>query len=341
MAKLLMIVSSARTIRLADGDDHPVGYRVREVQEPYEMFAAAGVEVTIATPDGKVPQPDPWGLEPFFHYPQADEDFMFSVLRRFAYHSDRVRVTFTHFSELNLVAARRVYLALLRTGLNQAEARGVVESAAHRAWRCNTDFTEVLSDSDTVTARLPGKRIEEIRDEVWQASRAKARSAAGTLARLPGLRNPGDLTALADEEVADFDGVFIAGGHGAMVDFADNADVGRVLRLTHEAGRPIAALCHGPAALLSAPDADGAWVFDGYRMTAFTDEEEDQTKAGRIGMPWYVEAALKNRGAIFDDGDAAWVSHVVVDRNLITAQNPGSSEAAAGALLKRLGEGDR
>jgi hypothetical protein len=43
-------------------------------------------------------------------------------------------------------------------------------------------------------------------------------------------------------------------------------------------------------------------MFDGYRMTAFTDEEEDQTKAGKIGTPWYVEAALKNRGAIFDDG---------------------------------------
>ena len=53
-------------------------------------------------------------------------------------------------------------------------------------------------------------------------------------------------------------------------------------------------------------------------------------------MPWYVEAALKNRGAIFDDGDAAWVSHVVVDRNLITGQNPGSAEAVSGALLKRL-----
>jgi putative intracellular protease/amidase len=107
--------------------------------------------------------------------------------------------------------------------------------------------------------------------------------------------------------------------------------------LMHGAGKIIAALCHGPAALLSAPGVDGAWMFDGYRMTAFTDEEEDQTKAGKIGMPWYVEAALKNRGAIFDDGDAAWVSHVVVDRNLITGQNPGSAEAAAGALLKRLG----
>jgi len=79
-------------------------------------------------------------------------------------------------------------------------------------------------------------------------------------------------------------------------------------------------------------------MFDGYKMTAFTDEEEDQSKPGKIGMPWYVEAALKNRGAIFDGGDAAWVSHVVIDRNLITAQNPGSTDAAAYAMLKRLTE---
>ncbi len=336
MAKLLMIVSSARTIRLADGSDHPVGYRVKEVQEPYEMFVAAAADVTIATPDGKVPQPDPWGLEPFFHYPQVDEDFMFSVLRRFAYHQDRVRVTFAHFSELNLVATRRVYRALLGTGMEPAEARQAVESAAQTAWRNNTDFIEVLSNSAVVTTRVPAERLGQIRDEVWQASREKARSAAEALAKLPGLQVPGNLTELTDAEILGFDGVFIPGGHGAMVDFADNADIGRVLRLTQRAGKPIAALCHGPAALLSAPEVDGAWMFDGYRMTAFTDEEEDQTKAGRIGMPWYVEAALKNRGAIFDDGDAAWVSHVVVDRNLVTAQNPGSSEAVAGALLKRL-----
>jgi putative intracellular protease/amidase len=335
MVKLLMIVSSARTIGLADGNDHPTGYRAKEVREPYETFVGAGVDVVIATPDGRVPQPDPWGLEPFFHYPQADEDFMFSVLRRFAYHSDRVRVTFTHFAELNLVAVRRVYLALLATGMEQAEARDAVESAAQQAWRRNSDFIEVLSDSDAA-ARLPQRRITAIRDEVWQASQARAESAAEALGKLPGLRHPGNLAGFTDEEILDFDGVFIPGGHGSMVDFPANGDIGRVLRLVHGAGKTIATLCHGPAALLSAPEIDGAWMFDGYRMTAFTDEEEDQTKAGKIGMPWYLEAALKNRGAIFDDGDAAWVSHVVVDRNLITGQNPGSADAVSGAVLKRL-----
>jgi putative intracellular protease/amidase len=186
MAKLLMIVSSARTIRLADGGDHPTGYRVEEVRKPHEAFVAAGIDVLIATPDGKVPQPDPWGLEPFFHYPQVDEDFMFSVLRRFAYHQDRVRVTFTHFSELNLVAVRRVYLALLGTGMEPAEARKPVESAAHRAWRQNIDFIEVLAKDDEVMSRLSVQRVKQIRDEVWRDSQARAQNAAATLARLPG-----------------------------------------------------------------------------------------------------------------------------------------------------------
>ncbi len=185
MAKLLMIVSSARMIRLADGSDHPTGYRAEEVREPYETFVAAGVDVVIVTPDGKVPQPDPWRLEPFFHYPQADEDFMFSVLRRFAYHPDRVRVTFTHFTELNLVGVRRVYLALLDTGMEPAEARKAVESAAHRAWRRTVDFIVVLEEDGEVTSRLSVERIGEIRDQVWQASQANARHALDTLSRMP------------------------------------------------------------------------------------------------------------------------------------------------------------
>ena len=207
MTKVLMVVSSARTIRLADGSDHPTGYLAEEVLEPYEMFEAADVDMVIATPDGQVPQPDPWGFEPYFHYPKVDEDFMFSILRRFAYHPDRVRVTFTHFSELNLVAIRRVYHGLLDTGLEPAGARKAVESAAHRAWRDNRDFIEVLAGDDEVTSRLPATRIRQIRDEVWQESQARANRAAEALARLPGLQHPGDLAALTDEEILGFDGV--------------------------------------------------------------------------------------------------------------------------------------
>jgi len=142
---------------------------------------------------------------------------------------------------------------------------------------------------------------------------------------------------LSNEEMLEYDAVFIPGGYGPMVDLADNPDVLRLLCVMHEASRIVAALGHGPAALLSAPHrADGLWLFDGYRMTGFTDEEEDQTRLGKLGMPWYLEAALKNRGAVFDDALAAWTSHVVVDHNLITGQNPASASAMADAVLKRV-----
>src|SRR5256885_11209872 len=72
------------------------------------------------------------------------------------------------------------------------------------------------------------------------------------------------------------------------------------------------------------------------RMTAFTDEEEDQTKAGKIGLPWYVEAALKNRGAIFDDGDAAWVSHVVVDRSLRSEEHTSELQSPCNLVCRLL-----
>jgi putative intracellular protease/amidase len=337
MTKLLMIVSSARTIGLADGSEHATGYWAEEVLAPYERFVSADADLVIATPDGRPPQPDPWGLEPFFHYPQDDEDFMFSVFRSFAPDADDIRVTFTHFSELNLIMLRRVFLALIDTGIERRAARQLLESTAQRSWRSCSDFIDVLVDVREITERLSPDRLRAMRDGVWQESSANAERVASALDALPCLQYPKRLDELTDEEILSYDGVFIPGGHGPMVDLASNPSMGRVLQSLHDAGKTIAALCHGPAALLSAPDSDGVWLFDGYKMTAFTNEEEDQTEVGRIGMPWYLEDALKNRGAVFDDGDAAWVSHVVIDRNLITAQNPGSSEAGADALLKRLG----
>ncbi|HEX6523214.1 MAG TPA: hypothetical protein VF070_24930 [Streptosporangiaceae bacterium] len=86
---------SACTIGLADGSKHATGYWAEEVLVPYERFVNAGADLVIAAPDGRPPQPDPWGLEPFFRYPQDDEDFMFSVFRSFAPNADDIRVTFS------------------------------------------------------------------------------------------------------------------------------------------------------------------------------------------------------------------------------------------------------
>jgi putative intracellular protease/amidase len=338
MPRILMIVSSATSIPTTGGEPHPTGYWAEEVIKPFQRFTEAGAEVVAATPEGRKPQADPWGLEFFFHYPDEDEDFLMSVLRSFAPDVEDIRVTLHHLTEINLIAARRIFLALRDAGLEAEEARRVVEACAKTSWREDRDYIDVLAADDVVSSHLTRRQIQAHANGVKRAGQAESKRVAEELEAIETLNHPLGLRQMNDEDVLGFDAVFIPGGHGPMVDLVDNPDVGWAIETLHAKDRTVAALCHGPVALLSAGEGpDGDWLFDGYKMTAFTDEEEDQTLLGRAGMPYYIEHRLKGAGGIYDDGDAAWASHVVVDRNLITAQNPASSEAAADAVLKRLG----
>ncbi|MET8249086.1 DJ-1/PfpI family protein [Streptomyces sp. NPDC005202] len=336
MARIAYLVSSAKEIDLADGTRHPTGYFAEEALKPYERFVAAGHDVVVVTPDGVPPTADAYGLEHFFHYPEEDQDFFASVTRTFHHDPDDIRVTLHQTTELGLVAARRIVERLTQRGMTPSAAHGLVSRAARIAWIQDRQLVDVMVE-EGLDGGLSRQEIQEAVDELDRAAHALAEERRRKLESFEGFAHPVALSSLSDEELAAFDAVFAPGGHGPMVDLADNADVCRLLRVLHDKRAPVAALCHGPALLLSAPEReDGQWLFDGYRMTCFTDEEEDQTVPGRLGMPWYLDTALKNAGAVFDDGPSAWASHVVVDRNLITGQNPASSEATADALLKAL-----
>jgi putative intracellular protease/amidase len=141
---------------------------------------------------------------------------------------------------------------------------------------------------------------------------------------------------LAHVTASEFDGVVMPGGHGPMADLAANKDLGRILVETNDAGKVIAPFCHGPAGLLSAVNDDGGFAFAGRRMTVFTNEEELTGGTGE-NTPWLVEDVLKDRGALVE-GAAAWTSFVVRDGNLITGQNPMSSEDVAKEVIKALAE---
>ncbi|GAA4889127.1 type 1 glutamine amidotransferase domain-containing protein [Streptomyces coeruleoprunus] len=150
-------------------------------------------------------------------------------------------------------------------------------------------------------------------------------------ASFPELENP---VALEDVDAADHDAVFYPGGHGPMEDLAVNADSGRLIVRVLESGRPLAVVCHGPAALLAATKEDGTHAVAGYRLTGFTNAEE--TQAGLAAKAkWLLQDRLVEAGADFQEGEP-WAAHVVVDRNLITGQNPASSGPLAAELLKRL-----
>jgi putative intracellular protease/amidase len=139
---------------------------------------------------------------------------------------------------------------------------------------------------------------------------------------------------LSDVRLEDYDAVYLPGGHGPMQDLAVDADAGRLLTAQLASGKPLAILCHGPAALL-ATRIHGTSPFKGYRMTCFTNEEE---KA--VGMAsrcqWLLEDELKNKVGIEFSGGPIWEPYMVEDRNLLTGQNPQSATVVAERLLKIL-----
>ncbi len=131
-----------------------------------------------------------------------------------------------------------------------------------------------------------------------------------------------------------FDAVFLPGGHGTMFDFPENDALQRLIRSHFEAGSVVAAVCHGPAGLVHVDLKDGRPLVQGRRLTAFTDAEEKAVELDGL-MPFLLETELRARGADFVAGEL-WGSHVEVDGNLVTGQNPASSAAAAEAVVALL-----
>ncbi|MFI5683400.1 type 1 glutamine amidotransferase domain-containing protein [Streptomyces sp. NPDC051636] len=155
---------------------------------------------------------------------------------------------------------------------------------------------------------------------------------ARTLEAMTELRSP---VRLEEVRLDEFDAVFYPGGHGPMEDLAVNADSGRLLVDALRSGKPLGVVCHGPAALLAAVTADGSNAFAGYEVAAFTNAEE--TQAGLAGKAkWLLQDRLSEAGVEVRVGES-WAPNVVVDRNLVTGQNPASSAPLATELLKKLG----
>jgi putative intracellular protease/amidase len=336
MPRIAYLVSSARAIDLRDSSNHPTGYWAEEALKAYERFVAAGADVVVITPDGNPPVADPYSLEPIFHYPDQDRDYFASVYRTFHQDPDDIRITLHHSTEQQLMAARRIAFRLVDSGRTAGEAHALVSEAAKIAWQQDRLLVDVMLE-EGLDGGLPEATLREAVADLESDAQALSEERRDKLGDIPGFQAPVALHELSDEQLAEFDAVFAPGGHGPMVDLPENPDVSRLLGVLHAKNAVIASLCHGPAVLLAAPErGDGQWLFEGYRLTSYTDEEEDQNRIGMLGMPWYLDAALKNAGAVFDDAPFAWASHVVVDRNLITGQNPNSSEATADAVLKAL-----
>lgn len=146
---------------------------------------------------------------------------------------------------------------------------------------------------------------------------------------ISGLESP---LKLEDVDVSSYDVVFYPGGHGPMEDLAVDATSAAVLTATLAAGKPLGIVCHAPAALLATEATGTTSPFSGFRLTGFTNVEEEQAGLAEKA-PWLLQDRLVALGAEFVEG-AAWAPHVVVDRNLYTGQNPASSGPLAERMLE-------
>ncbi len=117
--------------------------------------------------------------------------------------------------------------------------------------------------------------------------------------------------AAAKDVSADaFDALVIPGGYSPD-HLRTDLDMVRLVRTMFVAGKPVAAVCHGPWMLVEADALDGKTV------TSWPSLKTDLINAG-----------------------ARWVDREVVeDENLITSRRPGDLEAFSRALLQRVGEG--
>jgi len=147
------------------------------------------------------------------------------------------------------------------------------------------------------------------------------------------IRRLGRSRKLSEVDVLDYDAIFVPGGLGPMVDLAKDPDVKQAVLRAWDAGMLVAAVCHGPVALLGVKLPDGTPLVRGRKLTAFSKAEEDGY--AKADVPFMLETALREEGAIFE-AVTPWKPKVVVDGRLMTGQNPASAGPLAKAMLPAL-----
>ena len=146
-----------------------------------------------------------------------------------------------------------------------------------------------------------------------------------------------DTPAVGTLDPTAYAAVFLPGGHGTMWDFRRSADLARLVGSAWDNGAVVSAVCHGPAGLIEAVDADGEPIVKGRRVNSFTDAEE--AAVGLTGtVPFLVETELREKGGRFEN-TGNFGSHVAVDGRLVTGQNPASVAAVGEAIVAALADG--
>lgn len=140
---------------------------------------------------------------------------------------------------------------------------------------------------------------------------------------------------LKEVENDDFDVIYLAGGHGTMYDFPDDAILQSMIARQYETGKIVAAICHGVGGLLNVRLSDGNYLIKDKKITGYNWFEESIANRKKE-VPFNLEKALKDRGSDYKKALIPMTSKVITDDNLITGQNPFSSKQMATVVMKEL-----
>jgi putative intracellular protease/amidase len=136
---------------------------------------------------------------------------------------------------------------------------------------------------------------------------------------------------LEDMRAENFDAVFIPGGYGLFWDLAANDTVKRLLENFNKKDKPIGAVSQGVACLLALQNNGNELLIKGKRITCFSNSEEENSGRSAI-LPFSLETSVSTMGAIFNK-DENYVSHIEMDGNIVTGQNPASAKAVANQIM--------
>lgn len=140
---------------------------------------------------------------------------------------------------------------------------------------------------------------------------------------------------LSGIKAADYDAVFYSGGHGPIWDLATDENSARLILDFYNSGKPVSAVCHGPAAFIKAEELQPGFL-KSKKLTGFSNIEEKMVLRAD-NMPYLLQDKLEELGADYHSAIIPYTSHVEQDGNLITGQNPLSAGPTARRVIEALG----
>lgn len=135
----------------------------------------------------------------------------------------------------------------------------------------------------------------------------------------------------------DYRLIYFTGGHGAMWDLTDNAELQEITRIIYEKNGTVTAVCHGVCGLLNVKLSDGSLLIKDKYLTGFSNMEE--TLMSFVSeVPFYLEDKLKENGAHYTKSMIPFIEFIELDERMITGQNPNSAKKVASKALEELFE---